>query len=94
MLMTTGDGKADYIQLGENGEARLYINNGQQSDGTWGWAPYNDFKNIADGIGFTRDHVQFKDIDGDRKADYIGIDQMDGRTVVYKNNGPQPEGHW
>lgn len=89
-----GDGKADYIQLGENGEAKLYLNNGQQSGGGWGWAPYNDFNNIADGIGFTRDHVQFKDIDGDRRADYIGVDQLDGHTVVYKNLGPQPAGHW
>ncbi|KAL9601531.1 MAG: hypothetical protein Q9219_002483 [cf. Caloplaca sp. 3 TL-2023] len=89
-----GDGKADYIQLGDNGEAKLYLNNGLQSDGEWGWSPYNNFANIADGIGFTRDHVQFKDVDGDSRADYIGIDQMDGRTVVYKNNGPQPEGRW
>ncbi|KAL9019778.1 MAG: hypothetical protein Q9185_002922 [Variospora sp. 1 TL-2023] len=87
-----GDGKADYIQLGDNGEARLYLNGGPMAGGGWNWSPYNDFKNIADGIGFTRDHVQFKDIDGDRKADYIGVDQMDGHTVVYRNLGPKPGG--
>ncbi|KAL9600416.1 MAG: hypothetical protein Q9219_003169 [cf. Caloplaca sp. 3 TL-2023] len=89
-----GDRKADYIQLGDNGETKIYINGGPQGNGGWNWAPYNDFKNIAEGIGFTRDHVQFKDIDGDGLADYIGVDQMDGHTVVYRNLGPQPEGHW
>ncbi|KAL9059935.1 MAG: hypothetical protein Q9206_001254 [Seirophora lacunosa] len=87
-----GDGKADYIQLGDNGEARLYLNGGPMAGGGWNWRPYNDFKNIADGIGFTRDHVQFKDIDGDRRADYIGVDQLDGHIIAFRNLGPKPGG--
>ena len=67
------------------------MNRGEK-EGAWGWDPYNNGKSIAEGIGFTREHVQFKDIDGDGKADYIGIDQMDGHTVVYRNLGPKPDG--
>lgn len=69
------------------------MNGGPTADGGWNWNKYNDGKNIADGIGFTREHVQFKDIDGDRKADYIGVDQLDGHTIVYRNLGPK-EGGW
>ncbi|KAL8676965.1 MAG: hypothetical protein Q9186_006574 [Xanthomendoza sp. 1 TL-2023] len=89
-----GDGRCDYIQLGPNGEAKVYLNGGPGGDTGWIWYSYNDFKNIATGIGFTRDHVQFKDIDGDGKADYLGIGQLDGQVVAYRNQGPQPNGGW
>ncbi|KAL8773359.1 MAG: hypothetical protein Q9209_001753 [Squamulea sp. 1 TL-2023] len=89
-----GDGKADYILLGaERGDAILYLNKGEKGGG-WTWIPYNDGKPIATGIGFIADHVQFKDIDGDGKADYMGIDQLSGATTVYRNTGPQPNGGW
>ncbi|KAI4262170.1 MAG: hypothetical protein L6R42_002647 [Xanthoria sp. 1 TBL-2021] len=67
-----GDGKADYLILGPRGEASLYLNKGEKTGG-WNCVAYNDGKPIATGIGFDADHVQFKDINGDKKADYIGI---------------------
>ncbi|KAI4198895.1 MAG: hypothetical protein LQ350_004960 [Teloschistes chrysophthalmus] len=84
-----GDGKADYMLLKPNGATVLYLNNGEKPGG-WKWVVYNDEVPIASGIGFTRDHVQFKDIDGDGKADYIGVNQLDGSTIVYVNKGPNP----
>ncbi|KAL8637044.1 MAG: hypothetical protein Q9228_005642, partial [Teloschistes exilis] len=90
-----GDGKADYMLLKPNGATVLYLNNGEKPGG-WDWVVYNNEVPIASGIGFTRDHVHFKDIDGDGKADYIGVNQLDGSTVVYINKGPDPNspGFW
>ncbi|KAL8635487.1 MAG: hypothetical protein Q9228_007023, partial [Teloschistes exilis] len=90
-----GDGKADYILLKPNGATVLYLNNGEKRGG-WDWVVYDNEVPIASGTGFTRDHVQFKDIDGDGKADYIGVNQLDGSTVVYVNKGPDPNspGFW
>ncbi|KAL8671929.1 MAG: hypothetical protein Q9168_003585 [Polycauliona sp. 1 TL-2023] len=68
-----GDGKADYILLGaERGDAIVHLNKGEKPGG-WTWIPYNEGKSIATGIGFIADHVQFKDIDGDGLADYLGL---------------------
>ncbi|KAL8942644.1 MAG: hypothetical protein Q9216_001557 [Gyalolechia sp. 2 TL-2023] len=86
-----GDGKADYMLLDPNGAVTLYLNKGEKPGG-WNWIPANNGDAIATGIGFTREHVQFKDIDGDNLADYIGIDPLDGSTVVYKNFGPKSDG--
>ncbi|KAL8756555.1 MAG: hypothetical protein Q9199_002836 [Rusavskia elegans] len=86
-----GDGKADYILLGPNGEAHLYLNKGEKPGG-WNWEPYRPGKPFAKGIGSKADLVQFKDIDGDGKADYIGIGQLDGSATVYKNLGTKPDG--
>ncbi|KAL9626829.1 MAG: hypothetical protein Q9204_007009, partial [Flavoplaca sp. TL-2023a] len=88
-----GDGKADYLILGPRGEASLYLNKGETTRG-WNWVAYNDGKPIATGIGFDPDHVQFKDINGDKRADYIGVGSIDGSAVVYVNHGPQPGGKW
>ncbi|KAL8879760.1 MAG: hypothetical protein Q9198_002693, partial [Flavoplaca austrocitrina] len=74
-----GDGKADYLILGPRGEASLYLNKGEKT---------------PTGIGFDPDHVQFKDINGDKRADYIGVGLIDGSAVVYANHGPQPGGKW
>ncbi|KAL8959474.1 MAG: hypothetical protein Q9193_003670 [Seirophora villosa] len=87
------DGKADYILLGPNGQATLYLNKGEKAGG-WNWIPYDGGKEIASGIGILADFVEFKDIDGDGKADYIGIGQLDGSAIVYINHGPQPDGGW
>ncbi|KAL8735840.1 MAG: hypothetical protein Q9181_002669 [Wetmoreana brouardii] len=90
-----GDGKADYLLLDPTGAAKLYLNKGQKPGG-WNWVPYNNEKPIATGIGSLREHIQLKDIDGDGKADYIGVGQLDGSATVYINKGPQPggDGRW
>lgn len=36
--------------------------------------------------------MQFKDIDGDRRADYIVVDQLDGHIIAFRNLGPKPGG--
>lgn len=77
--------------LDPNGATTLYLNGGPKPGG-WNWGAANNGNAIATGIGFTREHVQFKDIDGDGKADYIGVDQLSGATTVYKNLGSKSDG--
>lgn len=69
----------------------MYLNKGEKAGG-WNWDPYTPGKHIAEGIGSLAELVQFRDIDGDGKADYIGIGQLDGSALVYRNLGPKPNG--
>lgn len=81
--------------LGEaSGSAVVYINGGPRSDGGWIWYSQNNGNPIATGIGFPANQVQFKDLDGDGRADYIGIGKLDGSIVAYANHGPQSGGGW
>jgi lysophospholipase L1-like esterase len=66
-----GDGKDDYIWVdGKSGAAALYLNTGD-------FANWNAVGRVASGVGAGKG-VRFADIDGDGKADYLWIDNVDG----------------
>ncbi|MEV5511295.1 FG-GAP-like repeat-containing protein [Streptomyces orinoci] len=84
-----GDGKADYLVVGDNGSVHAWINNG--GDGHGGW---KDAGVIATGItGVTPDQVRFADINGDGKADYLIVGK-DGSIHAYINKGGDGHGGW
>ncbi|MEV8475339.1 FG-GAP-like repeat-containing protein [Streptomyces sp. NPDC051173] len=83
-----GDGKADYLVVGENGSVRAFVNNG--GDGHGGWKEYGQ---IATGTGAVSDKVRFADIDGDGKADYLVVED-DGSVHAWINNGGDGHGGW
>jgi len=58
-----GDGRADYIWLGEGGSATLYVN--QPGSKPANWVALNGGDPIASGVGAMRRDVQFADINGD-----------------------------
>lgn len=61
-MISTGDGKEDFVVVDpKSGGLFLYMNNGQQPDGSWGWAPYGP---IATCIGGPGSGVRLADMDG------------------------------
>ncbi|MCQ8771783.1 FG-GAP-like repeat-containing protein [Streptomyces telluris] len=83
-----GDGKADYLVLEDNGAVRAWINDG--GDGQGGWSDYGI---VAKGAGAPGSKVRFADINGDRKADYLVLED-NGAVRAYINDGGDNRGGW
>lgn len=80
-----GDGRADYIWLGEDGAAKAYINNRAGSNGL---APdWINAGSIATGVGGARNEILFADLNGDGKKDYVWVDPKSGALDVWFNTG-------
>ncbi|MCZ7438872.1 FG-GAP-like repeat-containing protein [Micromonospora sp. WMMC241] len=75
------DGRADYLLVGDQGQVRSWLNQGRNAEGSWGWSYQGQ---IVSGVGATRDSVRFADIDGDRRDDYLVIDDL-GRLRAWLN---------
>lgn len=82
-----GDGRDDYLWLDGNGAVTAYINGGPSASqpGGWLWLPQGV---IATGVGAARQDVQFADINGDGKADYLWVGRIDGTVNLWYNGGP------
>ncbi|MFC5145833.1 FG-GAP-like repeat-containing protein [Streptomyces aureoversilis] len=83
-----GDRKADYLVLEDNGSVHAWTNNGGDGHGSW-----DDQGIIATGTGAPASKVRFADINGDRKADYLVL-QDNGAVHVWTNNGGDGNGSW
>ena len=68
----------------------LYLNTG--SGNKMSWAPVNDGKPIASGVG-PGAGVRFADISGDGRADYLFVEDS-GAVQLYQNGGPDGKGGW
>ena len=77
-----GDGLADLLIVEPDGSIQAWLNGGPNGTG-WNW---NFQGQIAVGTGLTGLSVQFVDVDGDGRADYIGYDSG-GNVTVQLNNG-------
>lgn len=87
-----GDGLDDYVWLHpDTGAPTVYINKGLVDDHTeplgWLWTPLNGGEPIASGRGRAVT-VQFGDINGDGKDDYLVLDPKTGALKVWLNAGP------
>ncbi|CAO1598290.1 hypothetical protein XANCAGTX0491_002060 [Xanthoria calcicola] len=77
-----GDGRDDFIWVGPNGEVTAYVNGGPAADGHWIWHPQPAL--IAGGVGGKRDEIQFADLNGDGRAEYLWV-HKDGSVDVWLN---------
>ncbi|GHJ08704.1 hypothetical protein TPA0907_30710 [Micromonospora humidisoli] len=80
-----GDRKADYLVVDAAGRVRAWHNNRGGSGAPWG-----DLGLIATGVGVTDAEVRFADVNGDRRADYLAVDDA-GRVRAWLND---PAGGW
>jgi FG-GAP-like repeat len=84
-----GDGRAEYLWVGLNGEVTAYYNNGYIDNDTItdgghiDWVPAGE---IATGIGGLRAEIRFADLNGDGRADYLWV-HSDGSVTAYLNGG-------
>lgn len=69
-----GDNRADYLMVGGDGSVHAYLNRGGKGGG--GFEKRHNFANASN---YPRPYVQFSDISGDGKADYLVI--YDGGAV-------------
>ncbi len=88
-----GDGRADYVAIGDHGQLDAYLNGGPDPGAPGGWIWYHQGE-IASGLG-PRNEIQFGDIDGDGRDDYLVV-SPNGAVKVAFNGGPNPNapGGW
>ncbi len=89
-----GDGQADYFAVAADGSARGYLYKGGDPDPTaGGGGGWHDQGVVAYGIGAPAgtirpgDRVQFADVNGDNKADYLVVDPNTGTVDASLNTG-------
>ncbi|MFD9412495.1 FG-GAP-like repeat-containing protein [Streptomyces sp. NPDC059989] len=71
LIDLNGDNRVDYLVLGDHGQVRAWLNNGPASSGGgWGWKWAGE---VASGVGAPRDNIDFADLDGDRRNDYVVV---------------------
>ena len=78
-----GDGRADYVVVGEKGEVDMWLNVGSPSSYDITWIQSGQ---IATGLGTP--NVSLVDISGDGRADYMIWDQLGGITGYLNVRGP------
>jgi hypothetical protein len=82
-----GDGKADYLVVNPTtGAVTAWLNGGHDptSPSGWDWNPQGV---IAPGVGAPGSEVQFADVNGDGKADYLVVGAGYGSVTAWFNGG-------
>ncbi|MFF7205547.1 GDSL-type esterase/lipase family protein [Streptomyces sp. NPDC008141] len=87
-----GDGRDDYLSIGEGGSVDVWYNRGGDKDGKPGWQPGG---RIAKGVGLDpyKQRLEFGDVAGDGRDDYLVVDKATGAVDAYINEGgDRPDG--
>jgi hypothetical protein len=79
-----GDGRDDYLVVGDTGALHAWINNGGDTPAGPGWI---DRGQIAAGTGAPVAQLRFADFDGDGRDDYLVLDPQTGAVHAWRNNG-------
>ncbi|KAL2074793.1 hypothetical protein VTL71DRAFT_8572 [Oculimacula yallundae] len=77
----TGDGRADVCCLADNGDLTCWRNTPGSDARSPAWV---NMGYLMGGKGYTRDFIRLADVDGDGRADYVGIGQ-DGKISGWRN---------
>ncbi|WP_306317124.1 MULTISPECIES: GDSL-type esterase/lipase family protein [unclassified Streptomyces] len=84
-----GDGRDDYLRVGEDGSVHAYFNLPGSDEYDWRW---EEHLNWAPGVFYgSRDKLRLADVDGDKKADYLMVGP-DGTVHAYLNQGGRGNG--
>ncbi|WP_285483798.1 FG-GAP-like repeat-containing protein [Amycolatopsis sp. NBRC 101858] len=83
-----GDGRADYVYVHSDSSATAYLNGGVPAGAAP--VPWTELGLIAGGISYEK--IQFADLNGDGRADYVVV-HPDSSVTAYLNGGvPSPPG--
>ncbi|CAG8321699.1 unnamed protein product [Penicillium salamii] len=87
-----GDGRAEFIYVGDSGDLTVFLNLGAPDNGPNAakvqWLPSGE---IGQGINFPRRNVQFADLNGDGRAEYLQVND-DGSIEAWLNLGGPDNG--
>ncbi|GAB1821963.1 hypothetical protein HerbRD11066_51270 [Herbidospora sp. RD11066] len=88
-----GDGRDDYLALDPtNGNTRAWLNRGADRSGDH-WLDRGVIASGTNtGVSLSGRYVQFADIDGDGRDDYLAIDPATGNTRAWRNVGAESGG--
>ncbi|MFF3442385.1 FG-GAP-like repeat-containing protein [Streptosporangium sp. NPDC002721] len=81
-----GDRRDDYLVIGDQGQIRAWVNN---RGGTG--SPWLSRGEIASGVGAPRSQIELAELNGDRRADYLVLDDQGG-VRAWTNNGAAGSG--
>lgn len=79
-----GDGRDDYLVVGDNGALHAWINNGGDTAAGSGWI---DRGQIAAGTGAPPSQLRLAEVTCDRRADYLVVTGTNGAIQTWVNNG-------
>ncbi|MFI5689780.1 FG-GAP-like repeat-containing protein [Streptomyces sp. NPDC051636] len=83
-----GDGRDDYLIVSPQGAVTLYLNGGLRSPGQDAiWHPWGQV--ASGGLNGPNTHIDFADLNGDRRAEYLIVDNYSGAVTAYVNGGLQ-----
>ena len=83
MVISSGDGRADYLCLEKDGRVTGKLNTA---------SGIVDVGQVKFGEGWDRANMRFADVEASGRADLLHVDKYTGTTVVLKNNGRTPTG--
>ncbi|MFY1632290.1 FG-GAP-like repeat-containing protein [Solwaraspora sp. WMMB335] len=91
-----GDDRADYLAVDpRTGSVRTWLNIGADRDGDQWKACGITASGTNTGVGLNGRQVQFADIDGDFRDDYLAVDPATGSVRAWSNvRGYQSGDHW
>ncbi|WP_327035067.1 FG-GAP-like repeat-containing protein [Micromonospora ureilytica] len=75
-----GDRRDDYLVLGEHGQLRAWLNNRGGVGSAW-----LSRGEIGSGVGYRGSQVELAEINGDRRADYLILDDQGGVRAWFNN---------
>ncbi|MEU0549878.1 FG-GAP-like repeat-containing protein [Micromonospora sp. NPDC005979] len=84
----SGDGRDDYLVIGEYGQIRAWVNNRGGPGPAW-----VSRGEVASGVGYPASRVELAEVNGDRRADYLVLDDQGGVRAWFNNavvDGPAP----
>lgn len=81
----TGEGRADYMIVGDGGKVNALVNRLQATTLAPRWLGAFTFAAGPDGA--KQDQVRLVDMTGDGKVDYLLVDEKTGKVTLWENKG-------
>jgi lysophospholipase L1-like esterase len=81
-----GDGRDDYLNVNPDSSVDEYFNGGPDGSAQDGWT-WTDYGEIASGVGAPGSQIQFADLTGSGRDDYLNVNPSTGAVAAWINGG-------